>query len=72
MVYIRKEKFSKPHTAVDALGIALEKEKASLRFYKEQAKRFRNPGIKRVFSRLEKEEARHIKLIEKMLEGKLL
>ncbi len=72
MAYTRKDKFSKPHTAADALGIALEKEKSSFQFYKEQGKRFRNPGIKRVFNRLEKEEAKHITLIKKMLDGKLV
>ncbi|OGL38944.1 MAG: hypothetical protein A2149_07075 [Candidatus Schekmanbacteria bacterium RBG_16_38_11] len=56
----------------DALKIALEKEKASYKFYKKAAETVNDPGAKKMFSFLAKEEEKHINMLEEEYDKNIL
>ena len=63
------DKTTKVH---DAIQIALEKEKASYKFYKKAANDVTDPGAKKMFSFLAEEEHKHIKMLEEEYDENIL
>ena len=72
MKYSRKDKYAKPQTAADVLGIALLKEKASFELYNQLLKDLKNTALATTLQRLCNFENEHIKTIQKMLNNEKL
>lgn len=64
MKYIRKDKYTKPHTPTDILKLALEKEKSSYQFYLEMSQETDSDILKRVLAKLKNAEWGHIQIIK--------
>lgn len=68
MKYLRKDKFSVPHTAVEILKLALEKEKSSFEFYSYVISKTKDPALIRLLKNLRAAEEGHISRIRHALE----
>ncbi len=69
MKYIKKAKYSKPYTARDALGIALQKEIDSYKFYNQLLKDKKNFSLVSTLRKLRDSEKAHIRGIRRMLDN---
>lgn len=68
MKYIRRDKYTKPHTPVDVLKLALEKEKSSYAFYVDLIKKTKYAALLRLLNELKDAEWGHIQIIKRKLE----
>ena len=68
MKYIRRDKFTMPHTPADVLKLALEKEKSSYGFYNKLLEEAKFPALKTLLEELKNAEWGHIQRIERKLE----
>jgi rubrerythrin len=59
---------SSPPTPVDVLNAALRKEQAAYRFYDTAYKEARVAEVRELLEKLRDEEARHVRLVTKLLE----
>jgi rubrerythrin len=69
MKYFRKDKFTRPATPLEALKLALAKEKSSYEFYEKVAQMTQNPALKKLLNELKDAEAGHIKKIQNKLKS---
>jgi len=69
MKYIRKDKFIRPSTPLEALRLALAKEKSSYEFYEKVGKMSQNPALKKLLNELKDAEWGHIKKIQHKLKN---
>ncbi len=49
---------------IDAIRIAIEREKKAVEFYSQAAEISKDPGAKKMFEHLLKEEQRHVRILE--------
>ncbi len=56
----------------NALNIALEREKAAVRFYSEGAAKVTDAGVKTLFSELAEEEKHHVRRIQEAIEREIM
>ena len=56
----------------EALNIALEREKAAVKFYSEGAEKVSDAGVKTLFKALAEEEKSHAKRIQDAIESEIL
>jgi len=64
MKYERKDKYTKPETTADILGLALQKEESSYKFYDEMLKITESPALKQLLRELKDAELGHIEKIK--------
>ncbi|MBI4335734.1 MAG: hypothetical protein HY589_03665 [Candidatus Omnitrophica bacterium] len=67
MEYIRKDKFTKPHSPADVLNLALAKETSSYEFYDEVIRDTKNAALLDLLTELKDAEMGHIQKIKNML-----
>ncbi len=56
----------------EALNIALEREKAAVKFYTEGAEKVTDPGVKTLFKELAAEEKGHVRRIQEAIEREIM
>jgi rubrerythrin len=69
MKYIKKAKYTKPYTVVDALEVALQKELNSYKFYDQLLKDIKDLSLLSMLRKLRDSEEAHIRGIQKMLDN---
>ena len=55
----------------DAIRMAIEQEKQSMEFYKKAAEKMDDPGTKKMFEALSKQEVEHQRILEEELEREI-
>ena len=64
MKYERKDKYTKPQTPADILGLALQKEESSYKFYDDMLKVTESAILKKLLTELKNAELGHIQKIK--------